>query len=171
MKDLRPIGLCNILYKITAKILTLRIQPFMNGLIGSEQTAFVKESFISDNVLINHEVMHSLKLRRKEKRTGMTIKLDISKTYECIEWSSLQHMLQCFGFHNKWISWIMQCGIFMSFSIQLNGHIFDHFSPLGELGKEILYLFTFFFLWRKVYHIQSSAHPFMASQPHVMVLL
>lgn len=89
MKDLRTIGLCNVFYKIFAKILTIRLQPFMDSLIGPEHNAFIKSRLISDNVLIFHELVHSLNLKKSGKRAGMAIKLDISKAYECLEWSLL----------------------------------------------------------------------------------
>lgn len=31
----------------------------------------------------------------------MTLKLDINKAYEYIEWNYLRHMLQVFGFHKN----------------------------------------------------------------------
>ncbi|XP_021631810.1 uncharacterized protein LOC110629204 [Manihot esculenta] len=129
MKDLRLISLCNVFYKIIAKLLTLRLQPLMDSIVGSEQNAFIKGHLISDNVLICHEIMHSLKLKKHGKSAGMAIKLDVSKAYECMEWSFLQHMLYCFGFHEKWISWIMQCVSSVTFSLQVNGHRFGYLTP------------------------------------------
>lgn len=117
MSDLRPIGLCKVLYKIISKVLTTHLQPFMDSLIGKEHSAFTKNRLISDNILINHEVMHSLKLRRKYKNYGMVVKLDVSKAYECVEWPYLEHMLRCFEFHETWIWWIMACVTTISYSI------------------------------------------------------
>lgn len=101
MKGLRPIGLCNILYKIIAKVLTSRLQPFIDRIIGVEHNAFIKGRTISDNVLICHELIHSLKMKKKGRNYNMIAKLDVSKAYKCVEWSFLQHMLQAFGFHNQ----------------------------------------------------------------------
>lgn len=52
----------------------------------------------------------------------MALKLDVSKAYECMEWSFLFHMMEKFGFHDKWIAWIRQCATTFSMLIQINGH-------------------------------------------------
>lgn len=41
MKDLRPIALCNILYKIIVKVLANRIRSILPGIITEHQSAFV----------------------------------------------------------------------------------------------------------------------------------
>lgn len=41
MKDLRPIALCNVLYKIIAKVLSNRLRVLLSGLISENQSAFV----------------------------------------------------------------------------------------------------------------------------------
>lgn len=99
MKDLQPIGLCNVIYKIISKVLTSFLQPYMNSMIDTEQSAFTSNHFISNNILINHEVMHSLKLRRKYRNYSMAIKLDIIKDYKCVEWPYLEYIL------NFWLQW------------------------------------------------------------------
>lgn len=86
MKDLRPIRLCNILYKVILKIMIRRLQPFTNSLIDLEQSIFTKGRLISDNILLCHEVMHYLKNCRKEKKYGIAVKLDINKAFDCVEW-------------------------------------------------------------------------------------
>lgn len=77
--DYRPISLCNVYYKIVAKILTKRLQPVLDSIISPNQSAFVPGRAISDNVLITHEVLHTLKTSRAQKRCAMAVKTDMSK--------------------------------------------------------------------------------------------
>lgn len=91
IKDIYPIGLCNVFYKIISKVLTNHLQPFMNAIVGPKKNAFIKGYLITENILTNHEMVHNLKSRRKGKNHGMVIKLDIIKAYECVEWMYFRH--------------------------------------------------------------------------------
>ena len=41
--DFRPISLCNLLYKLTAKIIAGRLKPFLDSGISQEQFGFLKD--------------------------------------------------------------------------------------------------------------------------------
>lgn len=56
----------------------------MNLIIGEEQCAFTKRRMGADNILISHEIMHSLKLHWRPGSYGMVVKLDINKAYDSI---------------------------------------------------------------------------------------
>lgn len=121
MKDYRPIALCSVYYKIIAKVLTKRLQPILQNLISANQSAFVPQRAIADNVLITHEALHYLHNSKAKKRCYMAVKTDMSKAYDRVEWDFIRLVMERMGFQRVWINWIMQCITTVSYSYLLNG--------------------------------------------------
>ncbi|KAH1032563.1 hypothetical protein J1N35_044737 [Gossypium stocksii] len=93
LSQFRPISLCNVLYKIIAKILVACMSPILDCCIDEAQGAFIQGRHITDNTLITYEVLHSLKMKKKGIKGNFTLKLDLIKAYDQLEWDFLAGMM------------------------------------------------------------------------------
>lgn len=84
-KDFRPIGLCNVVYKIISKVLVNRMQCLMESLISPFQNAFIKGRLISDNILMASELMTVIHKARKGKMSWGALKVDMAKAYDRVD--------------------------------------------------------------------------------------
>ena len=98
MVDFRPIGLCNVLYKIISKVLANRLKLILPQLVSPTQSAFVPGCLITDNVLVAYETLHAMHIRKKGKKGALALKLDVSKAYDRVEWGFLKGMMIKLGF-------------------------------------------------------------------------
>ena len=118
--EFRPISLCNVLYKIFSKVLANRLKKILPNIITENQSAFTKSRLISDNILVAFESLHSMQ-RHTGKEGYMAIKLDMSKTYDRVEWVYLESIMVKMGFTNHWIKLMMLCVKTVTYSILVNG--------------------------------------------------
>ncbi|MCI28064.1 RNA-directed DNA polymerase (Reverse transcriptase), partial [Trifolium medium] len=81
MKDMRPISLCNVLYKMISKLLANRLKECIGKCVSEEQSAFVEGRSILDNALIAIEIIHALKRKTRGRKGEIALKIDISKAY------------------------------------------------------------------------------------------
>lgn len=85
LSDYRPIALCNVLYKIISKCLVARLKTHLDAIVSDAQAAFIPGRLVNDNVMIAHEIMHSLKARKRVSQSYMAVKTDVSKAYDRVE--------------------------------------------------------------------------------------
>ncbi|CAN1801746.1 Transposon TX1 uncharacterized 149 kDa protein [Linum perenne] len=120
MSDLRPISLCNVRYRIVAKVLANRMRSIMSDIIPEEQSAFIKGRSIVDNVLIAFETLHAMNIRRTAKIGEVALKMDISKAYDRVEWNYLEAIMTKMGFDSNWIDLVLLSIRSVEYSVLIN---------------------------------------------------
>lgn len=84
--------------------------------------------------------------KQKGLKLFVTIKLDMSKAYDWVEWTFLQGIMFVLGFQSFWVDLIMECITTSSLSILLNGVPSQVFTPTrGICQGNPLFLFLFLF--------------------------
>lgn len=78
----RPIGLCNVIYKIIGKCIVNRIKPMMPHLNSCTQTRFVSGRQITDNNVIVQEIIYTMRIKQGMKGSIMAIRIDFVKGYD-----------------------------------------------------------------------------------------
>ena len=85
----------NVDYKIASKAIAKRIEPLLPRLIHPDQTGFVKDRYIGENIRLISDIMEQT---RKDEIPGILASLDFRKAFDTLEWSCLQHTLKLFNF-------------------------------------------------------------------------
>lgn len=123
--EFRPISLSNCLYIIISKIITRRIKEIISKKISREQFGFLEGRQIYEVVEVAQEGLHILKTMNLK---GIVTKLNLSKSYDRVNWIYIRMILTHLGFGIYFIRWIMNCISSVSFSLLINGvaSIFFH---------------------------------------------
>jgi len=80
--NLRPLAISNVVSRLASKILANRLKRLFSHIISENQSAFMFERLITDNVLVAFETMHHINQKKSGKVGEMAMKLDVSKAYE-----------------------------------------------------------------------------------------
>lgn len=121
--DLCPIALCNVLYKILAKLLTNNLKPILWAIIDQSQGVFVASRGVIDNAILVFKTIHSI-LKNDSRITSahknMAINIDMSETYDKINWEFLEFILNKFIFPRRFVCLIMRYVSSSSIAILVN---------------------------------------------------
>lgn len=96
MKDYRPISCCNVLYKTISKIIANRLKMVLPQFIAGNQSAFVKDRLLIENLLLATEIVKDYHKESISERCA--IKIDISKAFDSVQWSFLRNVLLTLNF-------------------------------------------------------------------------
>lgn len=140
MTDFRPINLCKVVYKIISKVLVNRIKLFINNLVGKNLSVFVSNLLITDNIIITSDVFHWLNSNNRSKKDAFTIKIDMNKTYDQVEWPYVKWILNKIAFLVAISKLIMKCISIVCFRVLINGERLHSFVHPRAFDKGILYL-------------------------------
>ena len=133
--EYRPISLCNVAYKIASKAVANRLKGVTSIIVSENQSAFTKWRFITDNVLIAFETMHHISQKKSGRVGEMALKLNISKTYDRVEWTCLENIIRKMGVHQKMIEVIMRSKTTIKYSIRINGQTQGRIVPSKGLRQ------------------------------------
>ena len=92
MNPLKPIILCNVIYKIISKIIVAKLIPLLDKIISLARSAFIPNPWIDENQVIVQEMLHGFN-SWKTKPKLMAIKLDLQKACDKVSWKFIQVFL------------------------------------------------------------------------------
>ncbi|XP_074324401.1 uncharacterized protein LOC141661315 [Apium graveolens] len=79
-------------------VLANRLKKILPQIISEEQSTFVRDRCISDNVIVAFEIIHHMRGEKRGEEGNVALKLDISKAYDRVNWDYLRKRMQDMGF-------------------------------------------------------------------------
>ena len=132
-KDYRPIACCNVIYKVVSKILANRLKLILPRIVTENQSAFIKGRLLMENVLLASELVKEY--HKNDISPWCVMKIDISKSFDSVQWSFVLKSLAALGVPDKFIHWIKLCITTPSFSVQVNGELAGYFQSSRGLRQ------------------------------------
>lgn len=92
--NFRPIAIANLKFKLISKIIVDKLVLVAPKLISQEQVVFVRWRSIVDCIGVT------------SKSINLLHKMDIRKAFDTLDWDFILHVLDAFGFIEKFCGWI-----------------------------------------------------------------
>lgn len=121
--DFRPIVGCSTFYKVISKILTTRLGGDLDTIISKSQAAFFPGQKIHNHILLEVELLKGY--NRNNGTPRCMIQLDLQKSYDMVDWGSLESILQEVGLPRQFVNWIMTTMTIVSYRFKINGTYTD----------------------------------------------
>ena len=128
LKNWRPMSLINVGAKIASKASALRIRKVLSSLISSDQTAFVKGSYIGESVRLLNNILEYTDNNNIE---AILFSGDFEKAFDSVDHTFLFATLIEFGFGPDFIQWVKTFLKNGESCVMNNGHSSGYF-PLSR---------------------------------------
>ena len=125
LSNWRPISLLNTDYKILAKALATRLQGVIHNIINSDQTGYIKQRFIGQNIRTIDDIMDYCDAHGT---SGIIAMLDFQKAFDSVSWTFLIKCLQSFNFGEGFQKWIKTLYYNVSSCVTNNGYSSQFFN-------------------------------------------
>ncbi|KAL6225674.1 hypothetical protein ACLB2K_004523 [Fragaria x ananassa] len=137
-------------------------------IISPQQHAFVKGRNISDCIMTTSKCFNLLD--NKCYGGNVAIKVDITKAFDTLSWDFLARVLQAFGFHHVFVTWVRNLLHSTKFSLQINGRSVGFFSygrgvRQGDPLSPLLFCLAEEALSRGLSHLMNSRQLHPISSP------
>lgn len=110
-----------MIYKVISKLLANRLKLTLSDLIEPNQSAFIQDRLLLENVLLATELVKDY--HKDSISPRCTIKFDISKAFDTVNWSFILQIFRALGFPDIFINWIHVCISTAYFSVVINGEL------------------------------------------------
>lgn len=128
----RLITLLNTDHKILTAILTNRLSKITPLLVKSDQSGFISQRYLVDNV---RRTLNAIDRIQKHNIPAGILTLDAEKAYDNVLWPYLFETLKQYGMHYKFVNWMEAIYKNVSTRVRVNGalsHSFNLFKGLRQ---------------------------------------
>ena len=102
-RNYRPIALLNVMAKILSGILNNRLRKVLESIIPPEQTGFVPNRSISENVILLQDAVYYAK---RHHPSSIIVSLDFEKAYDRVQRPVMIKIMEKMGFGPRWMTTI-----------------------------------------------------------------
>lgn len=140
----RPITLLNTDYRVLAKVLASRLGGVLNDVIAVEQTAFLKDRQMGENVVLLQLLPRYLK---QKGETAVVAFCDFAKAYDTIDRSFLYQVMEVMGVGEGFLGWVKMLLSDTYACAVVNGHVSKRMRFMSGVRQgcplaPLLYLFV-----------------------------